>query len=742
MARALFAVTLFTSSALLFFIEPVVGKSLLPSLGGGAVVWTTTVAFFQLALFAGYLYAHALSARRGARRFAWAHVGALVVAAGWFARASRVVALPAGTAHPTLWLFGTLTLMVGAPFVLIAASTPLLHAWLAETEDEGDPYFLFAASNAGSLFALVSYPAIVEPALGLGRQRQLWSAALFPFAALLLACAVVVSRGRRRVAPAVAPRAPSVRPLWATRLRWAALAAVPSSLLLSVTSYATTDLAALPLLWVLPLAIYLATFVIAFAPRPLVGAARVQALQPFFLILIVVEFFLKTNGAAWPLIPIHGLAFFLMALGCHQALAATRPAADRSTEFYLWVAAGGALGGLFNVCVAPLVFRTLLEYPLGLVAVALLRPRARAWSPSIRARRLDVALPLVFGAALRLATSASNRVQARPAAGVALLLAALIVPLVLAGVSAYAFRDRPLRFGLALAAICVVGLGSVRRGDHVLLHARSFYGVHTVSDNAASSLRTLANGATVHGAQSLDPSRRGEPLAYYTRTGPIGAVMSAWRGQPQHRTVGLVGLGTGALAAYGDPGERWTFFELDPAVVAIARDSGLFTYLSDARAAVDVVLGDARRTLVDEHGLFGMLVLDAFSSDAVPAHLLTREALALYLARLAPHGVIALHLSNHFLDLEPVVGRGASSLGLSARACADRASAAEGRLGKASSLWMVVARDDADLAPLRGRPCWRDARTDATAWTDDRSDLWSSLHLRASEAFDFGALSR
>ncbi|HSZ82503.1 MAG TPA: fused MFS/spermidine synthase [Polyangia bacterium] len=742
MARALFAVTLFTSSALLFFIEPVVGKSLLPSLGGGAAVWTTTVAFFQLALFAGYLYAHAVSARGGARRFAWAHVGALAVAAVWFARASRVVALPAGTAHPTLWLFGTLALLVGAPFVLIAASTPLLHAWLAETEDEGDPYFLFAASNAGSLLALVSYPAIVEPALGLGRQRQLWSVALFPFAALLLACAAVVSRGRRRARPAVATRAPSVRPPWAARLRWAALSAVPSSLLLSVTSYATTDLAALPLLWVLPLAIYLATFVIAFAPRPLVGAARVQALQPFFLILIVVEFFLKTNAAAWPLIPIHGLAFFLMALGCHQTLAATRPAADRSTEFYLWVAAGGALGGLFNVFVAPLAFRTLLEYPLGLVAVALLRPRASAWSPSLRARRLDVALPLAFGAALLLATSASNRVQARPEAGVALLLASLIVPLGLAGVSAYALRDRPLRFGLALAAICVVGLGSVKRGDHVLLHARSFYGVHTVSDNAASSLRTLANGATVHGAQSLEPSRRGEPLAYYTRTGPIGAVMSAWRGQPQRRTVGLVGLGTGALAAYSDPGERWIFFELDPVVVAIARDSGLFSYLSDARGAVDVVLGDARRTLVDERGPFGVLVLDAFSSDAVPAHLLTREALALYLSRLAPHGVIALHLSNHFLDLEPVVGRGAASLGLSARACADRASAAEVRLGKASSLWMVVARADADLAPLRGRPCWRAARADAAAWTDDRSDLWSSLHLRASEAFDFGALSR
>jgi hypothetical protein len=740
MASALFAVTLFTSSALLFFIEPVVAKGLLPSFGGGAAVWTTTVAFFQLALFVGYLYAHVLGRTR---RSAWAHVAALVGAAVWFAYTSRIAAPPAGTTHPTLWLFGTLAFTIGAPFVLIAASTPLLHTWLAGTNGEGgrDPYFLFAASNAGSLFALLAYPALAEPMLGLARQRQIWSVASFPFVALLLACAVVASRGRASTV-AAPPGLTSPRPPWATRLRWAALSAVPSSLLLSVTSYATTDLAALPLLWVLPLALYLTTFILAFAPRPVVSAAHVQALLPFFLILIAVEFFLKTNGAAWPLIPLHGLAFFVMALACHQLLAATRPAADRSTEFYLWVAAGGALGGLFNVFVAPLAFRTLLEYPLGLVAVALLRPRADAWSPSPRERRRDVAWPLALGVALLLATTAVNLAQARGGAAVALLLASLIVPLALAGVSAYAFRDRPLRFGLALAAICAVGLGYARRGDRVLLHARSFYGVHTVSDSAASSLRTLANGATAHGAQSLDPSRRREPLAYYTRTGPIGAVMAAWRGRPQREDVALVGLGTGALAAYSAPGERWTFFELDPAVVAIARDSGLFTYLSDARGAVTVVLGDARRTLGDARAPFGLLVLDAFSSDAVPAHLLTREALALYLTKLAPHGVIALHLSNHFLDLEPVVGSGVASLGLAARACADGASADEIGLGKAASLWMVVARDDADLAPLRGLPCWRAARTDAAPWTDDKSDLWSSLHVRATEAFDFGALSR
>jgi hypothetical protein len=742
---ALFATTLFASSALLFVVEPLVGKSLLPALGGGAAVWTTTAAFFQLALLAGYLYAHALSARGDPRRLAWLHVALVVAAAIAFAKAPGAVTLPAGTAHPGLWLFGTLARTVGAPFVLLAASTSLLHAWLAATAQPGarDPYFLFAASNAGSLLALLAYPAVIEPALGLTDQRRLWSLALFALAALLAACAAVV-RGWRPLESARpspdAVLAPVAAVPWRTRLRWVALAAVPSSLLLSVTSHATADVAALPLLWILPLALYLTTFIIAFARRPLVSPARVQALQPFFFLLVAVELYLNATGAAWPLIPVHGVAFFLIALGAHQALAASRPPAERSTEFYLWMAAGGALGGLFNVFVAPLAFSTLLEYPLGLVAAALLRAPAQS-SSSRRARRLDLALPLGLGVALLALTLAANHLQARPDAGAGLVLASLGAPLLLAGVVIYACRARPLRFGLALAALCAVGTLHQPPGGRTLLHARSFYGVHTVSDRA-TSLRTLANGATVHGAQSRDPARRHEPLTYYHPTGPIGGVMEAWRGQPLRRRVGLVGLGAGALAAYSAPGERWTFFELDPAVVDVARDRGLFTYLADARGTVDVVVGDARRTLADApDASFGLLVLDAFSSDAIPAHLLTREALVLYLRKLAPGGVAAFHLSNHFLDLEPVVAGGARELGLAARARSDHATRDEARAGKSSSLWMVVARDAADLAPLARDPRWRPARAAAPAWTDDKSDLWSSLHLRATEVFDFDALS-
>jgi hypothetical protein len=743
MPSALYAVTLFWSSALLFVVEPLVAKGLLPALGGGAPVWTTTAAFFQLALLGGYLYAHALSRRGAARRFAWAHVGALGVAAVAFAGTPQMSAPAAGVAHPALWLFGTLARFVGLPVVLLAASTPLLHDWRSATADEDgrDPYFLFAASNAGSLLALLAYPMILEPALGLARMLRLWSLALYGLLVLLAACAVVARRPPGALPSVPALEAKSASPgAWRERLRWLALSAVPSSLLLSVTSYVTTDVAALPLLWVGPLALYLVTFILAFSRRQLISPTRVRALQAFFLIVISVEFFLKTTGGAWPLIPLHGAAFFVLALGCHQTLATLRPPPQRSTEFYLWLAAGGALGGLFNVFVAPLVFPTLLEYPLGFVAAALLRARPVDWSPSERERRRDVTLPLVLGGALVLATLALNHVQRSPNAGRGLVLASLVVPLALAGAAVYAFRQRPLRFGLALAAVAVAGLMHDAPGERVLRHARSFYGVHTVTDRT-SSLRTLANGVTVHGAQSLSPSRRREPLTYYHPTGPIGGVMAAWAGTPQRRRVGLVGLGAGALAAYSAPGEHWTFYELDPAVVEIARDSGLFTYLGDARGIVDVEPGDARRTLAQApDGSFGMLVLDAFSSDAIPAHLLTREALGLYVRKLAPGGIVALHLSNHFLDLEPVVARGAASQGLATLARLDGVTPAESHIGKTPSLWLVVARTAADLAPLGGDERWRPARRNGAEWTDDRSDVWSAVHVRTTEIFDFDAL--
>ena len=748
---ALYAATLFVTSGLLFVLEPLVAKGLLPVLGGGAAVWTTAVAFFQLALLAGYLYAHLGPAWLGVRRHAYLHVGLLAAVAvampvrapwGWVAPGS----------HQALWLFGRLAATVGPAFVLLAASAPLLGRWFTSTghRDAPDPYFLYAASNAGSLLALLAYPILLEPLAGLALQRRLWMEGLGAAVALLAASALAIGRRPAAQAPSTSDPAPGVVAVTAgTRLRWLALAAVPSSLLLSVTTYATTDIVALPLLWVFPLALYLLTFILAFGRRRRVPHQIIARVQAVLFLPIAAEMFLRTDAAAWTLVPLHALMFLVTALLCHQTLADSRPAGSRVTEFYLVVAAGGALGGLFNVFVAPLLFRTLLEYPIGLVAAALLRAlpaetavsgAASAHDPGDRGDRgarddrgarierlKDLAYPLTLGAALLLAVPLARAIEAR--GGARGTLATLVLLLASAGVVGYSFRGRPLRFALGVAAIMAAGATYGRGSTRLLYASRSFYGPHRVALEPPSMI-TLASGNTIHGAQDLGPGRRREPLTYYHRRSPIGDVMAAWRDLPQRRRVGVVGLGAGSLAAYAAPGERWTFFEIDPAVIDIARDRGLFTFITDAPAGVvDVVPGDARLSLARvPDGAFGIIALDAFTSDAVPAHLLTREAIALYLTKLAPGGVLAFHLSNRYLDLEPVVAGAAADLGLAALGRFANPTADEARHRKTASDWIVLARTPADLAPLAGDPRWSPPRQAAPAWTDDKSNLWRALH--------------
>ena len=737
---ALYAATLFVTSGLLFVLEPLVAKGLLPVLGGGAAVWTTAVAFFQLALLAGYLYAHVGPVWLGVRRHAYLHVALLAAVA---------VALPlrppadwvAPVARQALWLFGRLAVTVGPAFVLLAASAPLLGRWFASTQhrDAPDPYFLYAASNAGSLIALVAYPILLEPLAGLALQRRLWMEGLGAAVALLGASALAIGRRGAIDAPPArdgTARVVEVVPVTArTRLRWLALAAVPSSLLLSVTTYATTDIVALPLLWVFPLALYLLTFILAFSRRRRVQHHIIARVQAVLFLPIAAEMFLRTDAAAWTLVPLHALMFFVTALLCHQTLADSRPTGARVTEFYLVVAAGGALGGLFNVLVAPFLFRTLLEYPIGLVAAALLpaipreaSPDRAAPAPDRPARLKDVAYPLALAAALLAAVPVARAIEARGGSRGA--LATLVLLLASAGVVGYSFRTRPLRFALGVAAIMAAGAAYGRGSTRLLYASRSFYGPHRVALEPPSII-TLASGNTIHGAQDLAPAHRHEPLTYYHRRSPIGDIMAAWKELPQRRRVGVVGLGAGSLAAYAAPGERWTFFEIDPDVIDIARDRGLFTFIADAPVgAIDVVPGDARLSLARvPDGSFGILALDAFTSDAVPAHLLTREAIALYLTKLAPGGVLAFHLSNRYLDLEPVVAGAAADLGLSALSRFANATPEEARHRKTASGWMVVARAPADLAPFAGDPRWAPPRQAAPAWTDDKSNLWRALHL-------------
>ncbi len=731
----LFATTLFLTSGLLFAVEPLVAKGLLPALGGGAVVWTTSVAFFQVALVVGYLYAHLLAARLPARVGAALHV-ALLAAVAWLLPLGSVGGWAPPPAHQALWLFARLAVTIGPPFVLLAATAPLLQFWVASTRHghARDPYFLYAASNTGSLVALCAYPVVLEPLMGLARQRHLWNWGVGLAVGFVGACALSAARqlsggGARAPSTEAEPSPAGIgreRPRWRERARWLALAVVPSSLLLSVTTYVTTDILALPLLWVIPLALYLATFILAFSRRQLLPARRVLWLQPLLLVPLAAEMFMTTTGGALLLIPIHLATFFVTALCCHQTLAASRPTAARSTEFYLWIAFGGALGGLFNVFLAPVLFRSVVEYPLGFVAAALLRPAPAVDGPG--ERRRDLLLPvglavLLTGGVWALGRTSAHLSPRAESVALALLLAA-------AGCAVYAFRGRPRRLGLGLAAMMASGAFYAQEAMHVVLEVRSFYAVHKVVRVGPSMLK-LANGNTIHGAQDLRPDRRREPLTYYSRRGPIGDVMSAMAGRPQRRRVGLVGLGVGTLAAYAAPGEHWTYFEIDPAIVDIARDRGLFSYLADTRGQVDVVLGDGRLSLGSApDGTFGLLVLDAFSSDAVPAHLLTREALALYTRKLAPGGLLAFHLSNQYLSLVPVVAGAAVAEGLTGITRSGSVTAAEADAGISPSAWVVLARAARDLEALGHDARWKPLPRGGQGWSDDASSLWSAFDLR------------
>jgi hypothetical protein len=688
---ALYALALFVGAALLFALEPMVGKFLLPPLGSTPSVWNTTVLFFQAALLLGYVYAH----------FArWKVLHVVVLAAG---AVSLPIAVDQGltpSSHPVLWLLGLLTLTAGLPFFALAANGPLLQRWYGGR----DPYFLFAASNAGSFVGLLAYPLVIEPNLTLHQQGRWWGIGYGVAAALVVACAVV---GRRRAAPAES--AGDAAPLTGRRrASWLALAAVPSSLMLGVTTYATRDLTPFPLLWVLPLAVYLATFVVAFAPRArperLVRWSRIAL--PGIAIVIVYTLAIGSERPLWLLLPLHVLGLAAAALMCHARLAADRPAATHVTEFYVWIGLGGVLGGVFNALLAPVIFPGLVEYPLAIVAALLLRPKPPVTRPALLefffrdprpTRAMDLVAPVFLGLGLLIVLEAgSGSFNARSVAiGLACGLALNL-------------SKRPLRFGLAMGAIF---LAVALSGTATLERSRSFFGIYKVVADGPNHV--LYDGTTVHGVQRVGSPA---PLEYYTRGGPAGQAFTALR----PRAVGAVGLGAGGLACYGGV----TFFEIDPEVVRIARDPRLFTYLRSCPSRV--LVGDGRRLLVHEpFGRFDLIVIDAFNSDAIPIHLITREALAIYLRR-APAALF--HISNRYLRLEPVLGNLALAGGFACRAETYKPTPAQLSGGVARSTWAVVARSPAALGRLALDPRWHPCATNSDrVWTDDYSDLLSTI---------------
>jgi len=806
----LFAATLFVSASLLFMVQPMVGKMVLPLLGGSPAVWNACMVFFQLLLLLGYQYAHFVTGKYDTKRQWLIHLAVLALPLAAFvlslllgARHSPIAIVeslaPSGQGSPVLSVLALLTVAIAIPFFVISTSAPLLQKWFAYTGHPSarDPYFLYSASNLGSMISLLGYPLLIEPNLSIVGQAWLFAGGFVVLAGMIFVCgraathpigtppvgAVLTSpprgatkpdarasAGRAEPTPVPAPPSESA-PDPLRKLRWVFLAFVPSTLMLGVTFHMTTDIASIPLLWVGPLALYLLTFIIAFGRVPDWFRVVIGNLAPVLILLLVFVLISGVNPGVGITLLLHMLTFFAAALMCHYELARDRPSPKYLTGYFLLMSIGGVLGGVFNSLVAPLVFPHAFEYPIALIAACLMVPRlvggspeAAAAMPADRGRSrqqkialaLDLLIPVLLGVTfhyLRLLPTLDWFESWCKGVATTLSLApetirvifVFAVPVMIC----FFFVDRPLRF--ALCVLAVLGYSSYREASRGLIHSeRSFFGILKIEEDVDlqrpifrdedGKLRwcgqieyyRLVHGTTLHGTQvrkldnnvldmfqamtALHPwdnivvaganhafNPREEPLTYYHRTGPVGAMVSELRtrkgGADAKSPFAMVGLGTGSASCYVLPGQRLTFYEIDPAVKHLVADTdAYFSYVTDGRRRarlapggdLDIRMGDARLKLKeDTDARYSLLLVDAFSSDSIPVHLLTVEAVQLYLDRMPEDGILALHISNKFVRLEPVVSAIAKQLGIDCRVWNDDG---ERRPGKTASSWVVLAR--------------------------------------------------
>lgn len=727
---AVFAGTLFLSAMLLFSLQPMFAKMVLPLLGGSPGVWSVAMVFFQALLLAGYGYAHLLVRSLDPLRTMAVHLAVFALALF-----SMPVAIAAGfdtppQVHPALWLIALFGASIGLPYFAVAANAPLLQAWFATTKhpQADDPYFLYGASNLGSFVALLAYPFVVEPFLTLRSQSAAWSAGFVLLLVLIGVSGSLAILARRPNSEVRSTARPDAAVTWRERSIWIGLAFVPSALLIAVTSHISTDIAAAPFLWVIPLALFLATFVLTFRA----GGDGMQAflirLQPYLVVTLVVG---MTWGerAYWLIAILLTLSVFMVStMICHRELYLRRPAASRLTEFYMWISVGGVLGGIATGLIAPFVFPDVWEYPILIVLALLCRPGALAAG---RAVWLREAIPVAAVVALLVATRLAFGLQVPPDAA----LYWIVGLIVLGGAIMLQVRN-DVRLICLTAAVLIVS-AVFRPGAVATETARSFFGVHKIAESYDGRFRMLFHGTTVHGAQRLRDDSGAligdtpEPLTYYYWRGPMAETIAAWRAHKGAlRAVSVVGLGAGSLACYAKAGEAWTFYEIDPVVVRIAQDASKFRFLSECTPDAKIVIGDARLTLAQARQPVDVLILDAFSSDVVPAHLLTREAMALYMNAVAPGGAIVFHISNRYLELFNVVAATAAANGYAFAIKHDKSGDSEFQTNMfAGSLVAVVARHPGDLTPLHGREGWGRLKRDASVapWTDDYANVLAAM---------------
>jgi hypothetical protein len=722
----LFVFTILTGSFLLFLVQPMVARMALPLLGGAPAVWNSAMLVYQALLLGGYAYAHAIGRLAPARQ-ALVHIVLLAVAALWLP-IGLIASNPPADAEPVIWVPWLLALSIGPLFFAVAAQAPLMQRWFGIASGGRDPYALYAASNLGSFVGLIGYPLLVEPHLSIAGQSALWSGGYAVLALLVIGCALTLPRGAAAAEIGRTPVERSPKPSLSRQFHWIMLAAVPSGLMLSTTTHLTTDIVAMPLLWVIPLALYLLSFSAAFATNRTIADA-VTRVAP--LLILVLGGFALLDDHQRPLLRagLSLLLLFAVAVALHTQMYRLRPAVDRLTGFYLAMSVGGVIGGLLSALLAPILFDWIYEHPLLIVAAALLTPQAawpaafgRIWGEGRRAQLLTLAVVSLTLIALVLSVSIGTSFARTLAGGAILALGLFSI-------------GRPIAFAFVLAGLLATfGWQAMTSSLENDLRVRSYFGIYTVATDARAGVRRLVHGTTVHGTQMLARGRETERSSYYVPRSGVGRALTMLPDLSGPFTrVGIVGLGAGTLACYARPGQSWRFYEIDPAVVRIARDSGKFSFLSRCGRDASIVIGDARLTLAAEaSSSLDFLALDAFSSDAVPMHLLTREAFDVYRRTLSRRGLLLVHISNRYLDLEPAVAAVAVEGGWHAailpyHVSRDPQSSGQG----ASSVWVAMSPDAEVIARLAApglkHPSgnWRALRTRPgfAAWTDDFSSI-------------------
>jgi len=670
----IFTATIFLSATLLFSVQPMFTKLILPLLGGASNVWNTAMVFFQAMLLGGYIYAHLVSKYLPVK--AQIAVHACVTMSGFLFLPLAVpadIVLPA-SGMPTFWLLGLFGITVGLPFFALSANAPLLQRWFSLTDhrDADDPYFLYSASNAASLIILCAYPFIIEPNTRLGGQTFSWAIGYAGLLVMLLMTAFVFTRRLAPVVKTVETHTKSIEASWKQKAFWIFLAFLPSSLMLGVTSYMTNNIASTPFLWIMPLALYLLTFVIVFARKPMVSASGLSKLFPWvvivgFLLIAPINtmefagFHFSTSPPPIVKIPMLLIVYFLISLYCHAILVEKRPAATGLTEFYILMSVGGVLGGIFNALIAPVIFNAIYEFILVLALVLFLRPTGIEMP-----KAGEKPWQLFF---IGLAAAAINAWLLLSSGSDLPLVIFITVGIVAIASMRFDF-SRIIKVGM-LAGLAVVAIAFDPLGSDSLYKDRSFYSLLAVQANEGEhgTIHKFVHGDTSHNYQLRDPALQKIPTSYYVEGGSIHVSIEALRKKlGGNIDVAVVGLGAGAMVCYEQPGDDWMYFEIDPAVVDLARNAKYFSYIESCAPNADIRIGDARQKLNDvPEKALDMIVIDAFSSNSIPAHLVTREALALYQSRMTDEGLVFFHTSNKMLDVTSVVDRLAEDAGLTAR---------------------------------------------------------------------------